>query len=134
MGARLCIKRPAVVARPFAPVPGCSFALGYNTSWESAQCIEPLQYFLPRSAAQAVAIGIIWLSFTLCFEFLFGRYIVGHSWGRLFQDYDLLSGRVWLLLLAWLTCLPYIAYKFHEPGDCNQEGRTLSCNRIDISS
>ena len=73
------------------------------------------KYFLPDSALQALAIGLIWLVFTLCFEFLFGRYIAGHSWARLFQDYNVLSGRVWVLLLAWVTCLPYIAYKCYEP-------------------
>jgi hypothetical protein len=74
------------------------------------------RYIIPESAAQAVTIGIMWLAFTLCFEFLFGRYVVGHSWARLFQDYNLLAGRLWPLLLAWVTCLPYIAYKCYEPG------------------
>ncbi|MCB1706549.1 MAG: hypothetical protein KDI17_16905 [Halioglobus sp.] len=72
------------------------------------------KYSLPDSATQAVAIGLVWLASTLCFEFLFGRYVAGHSWGRLFQDYNVLSGRVWVLLLAWVTCLPYIAYKYFE--------------------
>lgn len=73
------------------------------------------KYFLPDSAVQAVAIGLAWLVFTLCFEFLFGRYVAGHSWAQLLQDYNVLSGRVWVLLLAWVTCLPYIAYKYYEP-------------------
>lgn len=70
----------------------------------------------PRSSAQAVLIGIIWLSLTLCFEFIFGRYVAGYPWPRLFQDYDLLSGRVWVLLLVWVTLLPFIAYKAREPA------------------
>tara|TARA_R110002049_G_scaffold175296_1_gene342581 strand:+ start:3802 stop:4161 length:360 start_codon:yes stop_codon:yes gene_type:complete len=74
------------------------------------------KYCLPDSALQAVAIGLIWLVFTLCFEFLFGRYIAGHSWARLFEDYNVLSGRVWVLLLVWVTCLPYIAYKCYKPA------------------
>ncbi len=69
------------------------------------------QYCLPRSAAQASVIGLIWLALTLVFEFLFGHYVAGHSWAELLQDYDLLSGRVWLLLLVWVTCLPYIVYE-----------------------
>lgn len=75
------------------------------------------KHSLPRSAAQAVAIGVIWLAFTLCFEFIFGRHIFGHSWARLFQDYNLFSGRIWPLLLAWVACLPYIAYKRYEPAN-----------------
>ena len=73
-------------------------------------------YRLPASATQALQIGGIWLALTLCFEFLFGHYVADYSWSRLFQDYNLLSGRLWPLLLAWLTILPYIAYKAHEPA------------------
>tara|TARA_R110002111_G_scaffold38574_4_gene73385 strand:- start:690 stop:1091 length:402 start_codon:yes stop_codon:yes gene_type:complete len=65
----------------------------------------------PESGAQALTIGGIWLVMTLCFEFLFGHYIAGHSWATLLQDYNLLSGRLWLLLLAWVMFLPYIAYR-----------------------
>lgn len=71
---------------------------------------------LPSSAAQAATIGMIWLAFTLCFEFLFSHYVAGLSLAQLFQDYDLLSGRVWPLLLIWVTCLPYIAYRCYEPA------------------
>lgn len=66
---------------------------------------------VPSSPSEAIKIGAIWLFFTLCFEFLFGRFVAGHSWSRLFQDYDLFSGRVWLILLAWVACLPYLAYR-----------------------
>jgi len=71
---------------------------------------------LPASAIQALQIGIIWLALTVCFEFLFGHFVAGHSWSRLFQDYDLSSGRLWPLLLAWITFLPYIAYRRYNTG------------------
>lgn len=67
--------------------------------------------WLAGSAKEAWLIGCTWLAMTLCFEFSFGHYVAGHSWGRLLQDYDLLSGRVWVLLLAWVTALPYLVYK-----------------------
>ena len=71
------------------------------------------RHLAPNSPAQALVIGFSWLALTLCFEFLFGHYVVGHSWSRLLQDYDITSGRVWPLLLAWVTLLPCIAYKYH---------------------
>jgi hypothetical protein len=67
----------------------------------------------PASAQEALLIGAIWLTLTVLFEFLFGHFIAGHSWQRLLQDYDLLSGRVWLLFLLWILLLPYVVFKFH---------------------
>ena len=59
----------------------------------------------------AVLIGFVWLTLTVCFEFLFGHYIAGHSWSRLLEDYNLMAGRLWPLLLVWVTVLPSLVYK-----------------------
>jgi hypothetical protein len=64
-----------------------------------------------ESGRQALAVGVMWLAITVCFEFLFGHYVVGHSWRRLCQDYNLCAGRVWALLLLWVTIAPYIFYR-----------------------
>ena len=45
-------------------------------------------------------IGAFWLILTVLFEFVFGHYVVGHSWNRLFADYNILKGRVWSLVLV----------------------------------
>ena len=58
----------------------------------------------------AQAIGVTWLIATVLFEFGFGHYVMGHSWDRLLQDYNLLEGRVWLLFLAATTAIPYIVH------------------------
>lgn len=55
-----------------------------------------------------ILIGILWLSMTVAFEFLFGHYVVGHSWERLLADYNILEGRVWLLLLLTVVLSPYV--------------------------
>ena len=55
-----------------------------------------------------MAIGLIWLGLTVAFEFLFGRFVAGHSWIRLLQDYNILAGRVWSLLLLWVALAPYL--------------------------
>lgn len=44
-------------------------------------------------------IGAFWLILTVLFEFVFGHYVVGHSWNRLFADYNILKGRIWSLVL-----------------------------------
>lgn len=54
-------------------------------------------------------VGAIWLALTVAFEFLFGHYVAGHSWGRLFADYNILKGRVWALVLLAIFLGPLIA-------------------------
>lgn len=63
------------------------------------------------SAAQAWTIGFIWLGMTLAFEFLFFHYVGGKPWDVLLQDYNILEGRIWLLIPLWVTVAPYVFYK-----------------------
>ncbi len=65
------------------------------------------------SSGQAITVGCTWLMLTLAFEFLFGHYVAGHSWGRLLQDYNVLAGRVWVLIPIWVAVAPYV---FHSLG------------------
>lgn len=65
----------------------------------------------PASARQAWQVGGIWLALTVAFEFLFGHFAMGHAWSKLFHDYNLFEGRVWLLLLAWITVAPWLFYR-----------------------
>ncbi len=52
---------------------------------------------------QAWTIGVLWLGMCLAFEFGFFHYVAGRPWSELLRDYDLLHGR--LLLLLWVTTL-----------------------------
>lgn len=70
--------------------------------------------FFPASVNQAVFIGIIWLLFTVIFEFLFGYYLLGHSWSNLLNDYNIFKGRVWIFVLIWISIVPYIIYRIQE--------------------
>ena len=63
------------------------------------------------SAKEALIIGVCWLVMTVVFEFGFGHYVAGHSWSKLFADYNLLTGRVWSLFLAWITAVPYVTWR-----------------------
>jgi hypothetical protein len=64
-----------------------------------------------RSSAEAIAIGLIWLILTAAFEFLFGHYIMKHPWSRLIHDYNIFEGRLWVLVLVWITVAPYFFYR-----------------------
>ncbi|WP_338733470.1 hypothetical protein [Mangrovimonas cancribranchiae] len=68
----------------------------------------------PESTNQTLLIGLLWLVLTVIFEFLFGHYVVGHSWSKLLLDYNILKGRVWGLFLIWITVSPYVIYHLQK--------------------
>ena len=68
----------------------------------------------PSSAGQALAIGLMWLGLTLAFEFLLGRYVSGLSWSALLQDYNLLAGRLWVLVPVWVAVAPYVFHRLQS--------------------
>ena len=53
-------------------------------------------------------IGAFWLMLTILFEFGFGHYVIGHSWSKLFADYNILKGRVWSLVLLTTFIAPLL--------------------------
>jgi hypothetical protein len=62
----------------------------------------------PESLQQSLGVGLAWLALTIGFEFLFGRYVAHHSWSRLFRDYNILAGRLWMLVLILVAIAPYV--------------------------
>lgn len=67
-----------------------------------------------ESDKQAFLIGGMWLTMTIAFEFVFGHFVMGHSWRKLFYDYNLTKGRMWVLVLIWTTTAPYIFYRIRS--------------------
>jgi hypothetical protein len=67
-----------------------------------------------QSAGQALVIGLIWLCFTVAFEFLFGHFVMKNPWSVLLRDYNILEGRLWVLVLVFITLAPLIFYKLRS--------------------
>jgi hypothetical protein len=65
-------------------------------------------WIAPRSGRQAWLIGVIWVALTLAFEFLAGHFVLHNSWSRLLEDYDVLRGRIWILVLVTTLVSPRI--------------------------
>ena len=78
-----------------------------------------LKWLKLSSAQEAFQLGLTWLVLTVGFEFLFGHFVMGHPWASLFHDYNLLAGRVWVLVLIWIAAAPSVFYRI-------QRGRPLS--------
>jgi hypothetical protein len=64
-----------------------------------------------ESARSAWQVGMLWLALTVAFEFGFGHFVAGHSWSRLFADYHLFAGRLWLLFLGWVLVAPALVFR-----------------------
>lgn len=62
-----------------------------------------------RAMPRLLALGAFWALLTMAFEFGFGRWVAGHSWERLLADYDLMSGRIWVLVLLTMLLGPLLA-------------------------
>lgn len=61
-----------------------------------------------RSTGQSAGIAAAWVGLTVVFELGFGRYVTGASWGQLIANYNLLEGRLWPLVLAAISCAPFL--------------------------
>ncbi|HYF67862.1 MAG TPA: hypothetical protein VD884_06995 [Ohtaekwangia sp.] len=64
-----------------------------------------------RSEAQALWTGVLWMFLTFLFETLLGFFVSGLSMSQIMREYDILEGRLWILVLLSLTCLPYIYFR-----------------------
>jgi hypothetical protein len=69
-----------------------------------------IRWIAPRSRRDAWLVGLLWLALTLAFEFLAGHYLFGTSWRELLAAYDVLSGQLWVLVLATTLLAPVATY------------------------
>jgi hypothetical protein len=65
----------------------------------------------PRSAGESLTVGGWWVGLTLSFEFLAGHYLFGKPWPTLLADYNLLQGRIWVLVPLVTLLSPLWAYR-----------------------
>ncbi len=63
------------------------------------------------SERQALSIGLIWLLLTVVFEFFMGLVLAHRPLAQVIQEYNLLTGRVWVLFLIWLTLAPWLFFR-----------------------
>jgi hypothetical protein len=105
------ILREATYGRPLGGLAAHQLSTVLGIAFTGLLVFFVSRYWPIRSPARAWSIGILWLVQTVMFEFLFGHYVAGHAWERLFADYDLLEGRLWGLFLLWILVMPYLFYR-----------------------
>ena len=75
----------------------------FLVSWLSITWIAPL------TPHDALLVGTLWLVLTLAFEFLVGHYVFHKPWAELTEDYHVLRGRIWPLVLLVVLFGPLLA-------------------------
>ena len=89
-----------VAARAISPVALSVFVL--LVTWLTIRWIDP------GSSRDAWIIGALWVGLTLGFEFLAGHYLFGDPWRQLLEEYNVLRGRIWVLVLITIACAPRV--------------------------
>ncbi len=60
---------------------------------------------------ELLIMGSIWVLLTIMFEFIAGHYIFGNPWDKLTADYNILKGRIWILIPLTTFVAPYLTKK-----------------------
>ena len=73
-----------------------------------------VDWWPPASGREALVIGVLWLGMTVGFEFFMGLALRKRPWAEMVGAYDLRRGRVWVLLLLWITVAPWLFYSLQK--------------------
>jgi len=73
-----------------------------------------IKWVVISTKQNALRLGFVWLFLTIAFEFLFGHFVIGNSWSKLFHDYNFFAGRVWVLVLLWIAISPIFLYHIQK--------------------
>ncbi len=90
--------RESLITPRFGPQQGHIISTLLLVSAIVAVAFITIRWIGPVTTPQAWRVGIVWLAFTLAFEFLAGHYVFGTPWETIFADYNLLEGRIWPLI------------------------------------
>ncbi|MEJ2312543.1 MAG: hypothetical protein P8Y10_08240 [Gemmatimonadales bacterium] len=79
-----------------------------------AVAVVSLGWIGPSSRRDALTVGIVWVLLAIAFEFMAGHYLFGNSWEMLLADYNILRGRIWLLVPFTSLLAPIWAYRIRR--------------------
>jgi hypothetical protein len=70
------------------------------------------EYVVDETDQRLLVLGLTWLAATIMFEFGFGHFVDGKSWGELVHDYNIVAGRLWPVFLAIEALAPLLIKRF----------------------
>jgi hypothetical protein len=74
-----------------------------------------LHRFAGQPGAHPARVAGAWLGLTVAFEFLFGHYVDGKSWGELLANYAVWRGKLWPLVLLTVAIAPFLWTRWWPP-------------------
>ena len=74
-----------------------------------AAAMLTINWITPFASRDAWRIGALWLVMTLAFEFIVGHYVFRVPWREIAADYNVLEGRIWVLVLIVTLVAPAAA-------------------------
>ena len=79
-----------------------------------AVAVVSLGWIGPASRRAALTVGIVWVCLAVAFELLAGHFLFSNSWDTLLADYNILRGRIWVLVLFTSLLAPTWAYRIRR--------------------
>ena len=70
------------------------------------------EYVVDETDRRLLEVGVAWLAATIVFEFGFGHFVDGKSWGDLFRDYNIFAGRLWPVFLGIEVVAPLLVKRY----------------------
>jgi hypothetical protein len=98
--------RQAVLIPEFGETPGRAISTIMLAVLIALLTWATIAWIAPRTTRDAWFVGALWVALTLAFEFLAGHYLFGTPWPLLFEDYNVLRGRIWILVLIVTAFAP----------------------------
>lgn len=112
----LAIGNGLVREQLLAPALGPAAALPLSGVSLAALILLAAYVFVPwfgrRRTLAWLAIGAGWLALTLVFEFGFGHYVLGRTWGEIRQVFDVAAGNLFVLALLVTLLAPWLAARW----------------------
>jgi hypothetical protein len=68
-----------------------------------------IRWLRARSRGELLAVGGLWVVLTVLFEIGLGRFVLGLSWDRLLEDYDMTRGGLMVFGLLFMMMSPLLA-------------------------
>jgi len=111
----IAIVNAAIREKVLAPTIGPGFALPVSGLLLSMLILFAAFLSMPflgsLEGKMYILVGVVWLLFTLSFEFLFGHFVAGKPWPEIMQVFNIKKGDLFVVALLTTLISPWLSAK-----------------------